>query len=77
MAKKGWGKPFEDPILLPDDRELITLKDDARRMGRRDRNHLPTIRHGVLLQAMVGVRKDQTGRTYLGQTFDEMPHAAT
>jgi protein gp37 len=22
-----------------------------------------------------GVRKDQTGRTYRGQTFDEMPHA--
>jgi hypothetical protein len=54
MAKKGWGKPFEDPILLPDGRELITLKDDARRMGRRDRNRLPTIGHGVLLQAMGG-----------------------
>jgi hypothetical protein len=26
MAKNGWSKPFEDPILLPDGRRLVTLK---------------------------------------------------
>jgi hypothetical protein len=29
MAKKGWSRPFEDPIILPDGRELITLKSAA------------------------------------------------
>jgi hypothetical protein len=29
MAKNGWSKPFEDPILLPDGRKLITLKHAA------------------------------------------------
>jgi hypothetical protein len=25
MAKKGWSRPFEDPVVLPDGRELLTL----------------------------------------------------
>ena len=29
MAKKGWSRPFEDPITLPDGRELFTLKNAA------------------------------------------------
>ena len=29
MAKKGWSKSFEDPIVLPDGRKLITLKHAA------------------------------------------------
>ena len=29
MTKTGWNRPFEDPILLPDGRELLTLKDAA------------------------------------------------
>jgi hypothetical protein len=29
--KKGWGRPFEDPILLPDGRKLLTLKNATRR----------------------------------------------
>ena len=29
MAKEGWSRPFEDPILLPDGRKLITLKHAA------------------------------------------------
>ena len=29
MAKNGWGRPFEDPILPPDGRKLITLKHAA------------------------------------------------
>jgi hypothetical protein len=33
MAKvknaSGWSRPFEDPIILPDGRELVTLKDAA------------------------------------------------
>jgi hypothetical protein len=27
MAAKGWKRPFEDPILLPRGRQLVTLKD--------------------------------------------------
>jgi hypothetical protein len=27
--KNGWSRPFEDPILLPEGRELITLKAAA------------------------------------------------
>jgi hypothetical protein len=29
MAKNGWSKPFEDAILLPDGRKLLTLKNAA------------------------------------------------
>jgi hypothetical protein len=29
LAKQGWSKPFEDPILLPNGRELLTLKNAA------------------------------------------------
>ena len=29
MAKRGWSKLFEDPILLRDGRELLTLKNAA------------------------------------------------
>lgn len=29
MTKKGWSRPFEDPIILPDGRELLTLKAAA------------------------------------------------
>ena len=29
MAKNGWGRAFEDPILLPDGRKLVTLKHAA------------------------------------------------
>jgi hypothetical protein len=29
LAKKGWSRPFEDPIVLPDGRELLTLKNAA------------------------------------------------
>jgi hypothetical protein len=29
MAKNGWGRPFEDPIELPDGRKLLTLKNAA------------------------------------------------
>ena len=29
MAKKGWSRPFEDPITLPDGRKLVTLKHAA------------------------------------------------
>jgi hypothetical protein len=28
-VSKGWSKPFEDPIVLPDGRKLITLKHVA------------------------------------------------
>jgi len=27
--KKGWSRPFEDPIVLPDGRKLLTLKNAA------------------------------------------------
>jgi hypothetical protein len=27
MPGKGWSRPFDDPIALPDGRELVTLKD--------------------------------------------------
>lgn len=26
---KGWGRPFDDPISLPDGRRLVTLRDAA------------------------------------------------
>jgi hypothetical protein len=26
MAAKGWSRPFDDPIPLPDGRQLVTLK---------------------------------------------------
>jgi hypothetical protein len=29
MADKGWQRKFEDPILLPKGRQLVTLKDAA------------------------------------------------
>ena len=29
MAKNGWSRQFEDPITLPDGRELLTLKAAA------------------------------------------------
>ena len=29
MAKKGWSRPFEDPITLPNGKTLVTLKDAA------------------------------------------------
>ena len=29
MADKGWQRKFEDPILLPEGRKLITLSDAA------------------------------------------------
>jgi hypothetical protein len=29
LAERGWSKPFEDPIVLPDGRELLTLKNAA------------------------------------------------
>jgi hypothetical protein len=27
--KRGWSRPFDDPISLPDGRQLLTLKDAA------------------------------------------------
>jgi hypothetical protein len=29
MANKGWSRPFEDPVELPDGRKLLTLKNAA------------------------------------------------
>jgi hypothetical protein len=29
MVKMGWSRQFEDPILLPNGRELVTLKHAA------------------------------------------------
>ena len=29
MPGKGWSTPFDDPIVLPDGRKLVTLKDAA------------------------------------------------
>jgi hypothetical protein len=29
MAATGWKRPFDDPIPLPRDRQLVTLKDAA------------------------------------------------
>ena len=29
MADKGWQRKFEDPILLPDGRTVLTLRDAA------------------------------------------------
>ena len=29
MVKNGWSKLFEDPVVLPDGRELLTLKHAA------------------------------------------------
>ena len=29
MAKTGWSRTFEDPIVLPDGRKLLTLKNAA------------------------------------------------
>ena len=29
MAKRGWSRPFEDPIVLPDGRKLLSLKNAA------------------------------------------------
>ena len=29
MAEIGWQRTFEDPIALPDGRELVTLRDGA------------------------------------------------
>jgi hypothetical protein len=29
VAKRGWKRPFEDPIPLPRGRQLVTLKDAA------------------------------------------------
>jgi hypothetical protein len=29
MAKKGWSRPFDDPIPLPRGRQLLTLRDAA------------------------------------------------
>jgi hypothetical protein len=29
MANKGWSRPFEDPIVLPNGRKLLTLKNAA------------------------------------------------
>lgn len=30
MAKRGWGRRFEDPIPLPRGRQIVTLEDAAR-----------------------------------------------
>lgn len=27
MSDRGWGRPFDDPIILPDGRALATLRD--------------------------------------------------
>jgi hypothetical protein len=27
MREKGWSRPFDDPIPLPEGRQLVTLKD--------------------------------------------------
>jgi hypothetical protein len=27
MVKKGWGRPFDDPVPLPGGRQLVTLQD--------------------------------------------------
>lgn len=29
VADKGWSRPFDDPIVLPDGRKLLTLRDAA------------------------------------------------
>jgi hypothetical protein len=29
VSDRGWSRPFEDPILLPDGRSLLTLKNAA------------------------------------------------
>jgi hypothetical protein len=29
MSKKGWSRPFDEPIPLPRGRQLVTLKDAA------------------------------------------------
>jgi hypothetical protein len=35
--KNGWSRPFEDPIVLLDGRELVTLKNAAEYIMKRKR----------------------------------------
>ena len=28
-SRRGWQRPFDDPVSLPDGRQLVTLKDAA------------------------------------------------
>jgi hypothetical protein len=67
--KKGWSKQFEDPILLPDGRELITLKnaaDDIMKLPKAEQKHerwqtaievliMAAEGRGLLMHARIGV----------------------
>jgi hypothetical protein len=42
VAKRGWQRPFEDPIPLPRGRQLVTLKDAAdciMKLPKAEQNH--------------------------------------
>ena len=39
---KGWSRPFEDPIALPRDRQLVTLRDAGNYITK-----LPKAEHGA------------------------------
>jgi hypothetical protein len=67
--KKGWSRPFEDPIVLPDGRELLTLKnapDYIMKLPKAEQKHekwqtavhvliMAAEGHGPLMHARIGV----------------------
>jgi hypothetical protein len=75
MTKTGWNRPFEDPILLPDGRELLTLKDAAdyiMKLPKAEQKHekwqtaaevliMAAEGRGPLMHARIGVLQALTG----------------
>ena len=53
MTEKGWSRSFEDPILLPDGSEILTLKDAIEHLSKtipkKDHNHPKVLTAATIL----------------------------
>ena len=88
MAKKGWSRPFEDPIVLPDGRKLLTLKNAAdyiMKLPKAEQKHekrqtaievliMAAEGRGPLMHARIGVM--QALNRDKPRVFTEMPNAS-
>jgi hypothetical protein len=66
MARRGWKRPFDDPIPLPRGRQLVTLEDAAKYIQRLSKAELQVAEWQTAVEAMLLV-VDHNGPTMVAR----------
>jgi hypothetical protein len=66
MARRGWKRPFDDPIPVPRGRQLVTLEDAAKYIQRRPKAEQQLAEWQTAVEAMLVV-VDHNGPTMMAR----------